>query len=120
MARKLFGTDGVRGVAGQLLTPELAVALGRAATAEVAGEDPRVLHTRFAALDLRGLEVALDCANGATYRVAPEVFRRLGATVTAIHDAPDGRNINAGCGSTHVERVVSAVVEGGHDAGFAF
>jgi len=234
MARKLFGTDGVRGVAGQLLTPELAVALGRAATAEVAGEHPRVLvirdtresgemieaaiaagvaaaggevllggilptpaaplligrygfdlgvvlsashnpyrdngikffgpdgfklsdatelaieerlerpgagsasigrvralhgthedyvrelHTRFAALDLRGLEVVLDCANGATYRVAPEVFRRLGATVTAIHDAPDGRNINAGCGSTHVERVVSAVVEGGHDAGFAF
>src|SRR5439155_22420377 len=46
MARKLFGTDGVRGVAGQLLTPGLAVALGRAATAEVAGEHPRVLVIR--------------------------------------------------------------------------
>src|SRR5437773_8334874 len=46
MARKLFGTDGVRGVAGELLTPELALALGRAATTEVAGEHPRVLVIR--------------------------------------------------------------------------
>ena len=46
----------------------------------------------------------LDCANGATYRVAPEIFRRLGADGHAcIADEPDGRNINDGCGSTHVE-----------------
>jgi phosphoglucosamine mutase len=234
MARKLFGTDGVRGVAGELLTPDLAVALGRAATTEVAGAHPRVLvirdtresgemleaaiaagvaaaggevllagilptpatplligrygfdlgvvlsashnpyrdngikffgpdgyklsdatelaieerleraaepatsigrvrpmygthedyvrelQTRFEGLDLSGVDVVLDCANGATYRVAPEIFRRLGATVTAVNDAPDGRNINAGCGSTHVEAVAEAVVGGGHDVGFAF
>jgi phosphoglucosamine mutase len=78
------------------------------------------LHERFAALDLTGLDVLLDCANGATYRVAPEIFRRLGAEVTVIADAPDGRNINAGCGSTHVEALADAVMAGGHAVGFAF
>ena len=67
----------------------------------------RALHERFAALDLRGLRVVLDCAHGATHRVAPEIFRRLGAEVTAIGDAPDGRNINEGCGSTHVDLLAS-------------
>ena len=234
MARKLFGTDGVRGVAGELLTAELALALGRAATLQAAAEAPRVLvirdtresgemleaalaagitaaggdvllggvlptpaaplllrrygldlaavisashnpyrdngikffgadgfkltdeteaaiearldeapaaatrigrvralhgtqedylralHERFASLDLQGLDVVLDCANGATYRAAPEIFRRVGATVTALNDTPDGRNINAGCGSTHVEALAKAVVAGGHAVGFAF
>jgi phosphoglucosamine mutase len=234
LARKLFGTDGVRGVAGELLTAELALALGRAATLQSAQATPRVLvirdtresgemleaalgagvtaaggevllagvlptpaapllllrygfdlaavisashnpyrdngikffaadgfklsdeaeaaiearltetpsaatrigrlralhgtqedylralHERFADLDLAGLDVVLDCANGATYRAAPEIFRRLGATVTAVHDAPDGRNINDGCGSTHVDALGQAVVAGGHDVGFAF
>src|SRR3954469_16222372 len=234
MARKLFGTDGVRGVAGELLTAELALALGRAATLQSAADAPRVLvirdtresgemleparaagtsaaggdvllggvlptpgaplllhrygfdlaavisashnpyrdngikffaadgfklsdeieakiearleepvapstsigriralhgtqedylralHERFAELDLTGLDVALDCANGATYRAAPEIFRRLGATVTALHDAPDGRNINEGCGSTHVDALAQAVGERGHHVGFAF
>ncbi len=62
----------------------------------------------------------LDCANGATYHVAPEIFRRLGAKVTVIADRPDGRNINAGCGSTHVEQLGERVREGGHGVGFAF
>jgi phosphoglucosamine mutase len=235
MARKLFGTDGVRGVAGELLTAELALGLGRAATALAAAERPQVLiirdtresgemlqaalaagvsaaggdallggvlptpaaplliarygfdlaavisashnpyqdngikffgadgfklsdeteleierelergeaplvdaiggvrelrgtgedylralHTRFAELDLKGLNVLLDCANGATHRVAPEIFRRLGATVSVLADAPDGRNINAGCGSTHVQELARHVLAGGHDLGFAF
>jgi phosphoglucosamine mutase len=234
LVRKLFGTDGVRGVAGEHLTAELALALGRAATLQVAQGAPRVLiirdtresgemleaalaagvtaaggevllagvlptpaaplllrrygfdlaavisashnpyrdngikffaadgfklsdedelaiearleeapapatqigriralhgtqedylralHERFADLDLAGLDVVLDCAHGATYRAAPEIFRRLGATVTALHDAPDGRNINDGCGSTHIDALARAVVDGGHDVGFAF
>ena len=62
----------------------------------------------------------LDCANGSTYRAAPEIFRRLGATVTVLADMPDGRNINDGCGSTHLDGVVAAMREGGHDVGFAF
>src|SRR4051794_28390159 len=80
----------------------------------------RELQTRFADLDLRGINVLLDCANGATYRAAPEIFRRLGAKVTVIADEPDGRNINAGVGSTHVEALAEAVPAGGHDLGFAF
>ena len=234
MARQLFGTDGVRGVAGELLTAELALALGRAATLQSEADAPRVLVIRdtresgemleaalaagitaaggdvllggvlptpgaplllhrygfdlaavisashnpyrdngikfFAADGFKlsdeieaddrgapgasrrrrarrsgacapctaprrttcapctsasptststGLDVALDCAHGATYRVAPEIFRRLGATVTALNDAPDGRNINEGCGSTHVDALARAVVDGGHAVGFA-
>lgn len=95
--------------------------IGRIHEMRGAGEDYlRELHTRFAELDLTGLNVLLDCANGATYQVAPEVFRRLGANVTAVADAPDGRNINADCGSTHVEQLAERVVAGGHVLGFAF
>jgi phosphoglucosamine mutase len=232
LARRLFGTDGVRGVAGELLTAELALALGRAAAEEVGGERPRVLvirdtresgemleaalaagvsaaggevllggvlptpaapllvdryrfdlaavisashnpyrdngikffggdgfklgdatetaieerlaqppapstaigrvralhgtqedylrglQERFGALDLSGVRVLLDCANGATARVGPEIFRRLGAQVDVIADQPDGRNINEGVGSTHVEALAARL--DGHDLGFAF
>ncbi|MEO6496116.1 MAG: phosphoglucosamine mutase [Solirubrobacteraceae bacterium] len=236
MARKLFGTDGVRGVAGEMLTAELALGLGRAASEELrsdhapqvlvirdtresgemleaalaagvtsaggdvllggvlptpaaplllarhgfdlavvisASHNPyrdngiklfgpdgnkladdvelaiearlgatshpvpermgrvralrggledylRELQSRFGALSLDGVDVLLDCANGATFRAAPEIFRRLGAGVTTIADAPDGRNINEGVGSTHVDALGRAVVAGGHDLGFAF
>jgi phosphoglucosamine mutase len=80
----------------------------------------RELHTRFSELDLGGVDVLLDCANGATYHVAPEIFRRLGAKVSVVADAPDGRNINAGCGSTHIDLLAERVVDGGHAVGFAF
>jgi phosphoglucosamine mutase len=80
----------------------------------------RALQERFQQLDLQGRKVLLDCANGATFRAGPEIFRRLGADVTATAVEPDGRNINAGCGSTHVERLAEMVVSGGHDVGFAF
>jgi phosphoglucosamine mutase len=80
----------------------------------------RELHTRFRDLDLSGLDVLLDCANGATHHVAPEIFRRLGAEVSVLADSPDGRNINAGCGSTHVEQLAERVLAGGHAIGFAF
>ncbi len=237
MTRKLFGTDGVRGVAGELLSAELALGLGRAATALAEAERPQVLiirdtresgemlqaalaagvsaaggdallggvlptpaaplliarygfdlaavisashnpyrdngikffgpdgfklsdeteleierelerigpasraretighirelrgtgedylrelHTRFAELDLHGLDVLLDCANGATHHVAPEIFKRLGAKVSVVADSPDGRNINAGCGSTHVHELAAQVLAGGHAIGFAF
>ena len=58
----------------------------------------------------------LDCANGATYRAAPLLFERLGAEVDAIACEPDGVNINAGCGSTHMELIAERMREGGHDA----
>jgi phosphoglucosamine mutase len=234
MARRLFGTDGVRGVAGDLLTAELALALGRAAAEQAGAEHPQVLvirdtresgemleaalaagvasaggdvflggvlptpaaplliasrgydlaavisasHNpyrdngikffgadgyklsdateeaiearleaaprvparmgriervrgmdseyldaiaeRFGDLDLSGTKVLLDCANGATHHVGPAIFRRLRAQVTVLHAEPDGRNINEGCGSTHVGGLAGAMREGGHDIGFAF
>ncbi len=69
---------------------------------------------------LTGLKVVLDCANGAAYHVGPAAFRRLGAEVVAIHDEPDGLNINEACGSTHLDDLQAAVVRHGADAGFAF
>jgi phosphoglucosamine mutase len=83
-----------------------------------AGDYLRELEARFSGLPLEGRRVLLDCANGATYRVAPEIFRRLGATVDAVAVEPDGRNINRDCGSTHVERL--AELMDGHDLAFAF
>ncbi len=95
--------------------------IGRIRELRGAGEDyVRELHVRFADLDLAGLDVLLDCANGATYEVAPEIFKRLGANVTAVADRPDGRNINAECGSTHIKRLAERVLAGGHALGFAF
>src|SRR4051794_37456546 len=78
------------------------------------------LHARFADLDLGGRHILLDCANGSTHRAAPEIFRRLGADVDVLAAEPDGRNINDGCGSTHVERLAGTMREGRHDLGFAF
>ena len=84
------------------------------------GDYLRELELRFRYLDLSGRKVLLDCANGATFRVAPEIFRRLGAAVYAVADEPDGRNINDACGSTHIETLASKTAEGGFDIGFAF
>jgi len=80
----------------------------------------RLLAGRFGSLQLGGRRILLDCANGATYRAAPELFARLGARVEAINANPDGRNINAGCGSTEPEQLRQAVVAGSFDLGFAF
>jgi len=231
-ARKLFGTDGVRGAAGTFLTAELAMALGRATTATLEAERPQVLivrdtresgpmleaalaagiaaaggdallagvlptpaaailvrrlgldlaavvsasHNPFGdngikffdgrgvkladeveaeieaqieaapsaersghvrelnggledylrelqsafQIDLSGRRVVLDCANGATFEAAPAIFERLGAEVETIGVEPDGRNINAGCGSTHIEALAERVAASEAEIGFAF
>ena len=229
--RRFFGTDGVRGPVGELLTPDLAVRLGRAAALQAEAERPQVLivrdtresgpmleealaagiaagggdamlggvlptpaasvlarrlsfdlaavvsasHNPFAdngikffnsrgtkldddaeleiesrmeegtgervggvralegafddyvrelrtafQLDLSGLRVALDCANGATHRAAPVIFQALGADLVLTGVEPDGRNINADCGSTHPQAVVEIVRSSGADIGFAY
>jgi phosphoglucosamine mutase len=79
----------------------------------------RELESAFP-LDLSGRSVVLDCANGATFRAAPEIFRRLGATVETIAAEPDGRNINDGCGSTHLDRLRSHMAASEATIGFAF
>jgi phosphoglucosamine mutase len=68
---------------------------------------------------LAGMRIVVDCANGAAYRAAPEVLRRLGADVRPMFDRPDGRNINEGCGALHPEVVAGAVTDWGADAGVA-
>jgi phosphoglucosamine mutase len=225
MARKYFGTDGVRGVVGEFLTPELVERLGRAAATWTGaskvfiGRDTRasgldleeafargvisvggdailggVLPTPAVALlaldlgvvisashnppeyngvkffdrrgrklsdaseeqieellvaspgidqgtiqrievatdsylqhildrfgsDLKGLRVVVDCANGAYSGLAPHAFEQCGAEVRAIGDAPDGNNINVGCGATDLALLQQTVVEGGYDLGVAF
>jgi phosphoglucosamine mutase len=70
-------------------------------------------------LDLSGLKIVVDCANGAAYKVAPTVLWELGAEVISIGVAPDGFNINAGCGSTHPEALQEHVVMHGADIGIA-
>jgi phosphoglucosamine mutase len=225
MARKYFGTDGVRGVVGEFLTPELVERLGRAAATWTGaskvfiGRDTRasgldleeafargvisvggdailggVLPTPAVALlaldlgvvisashnppeyngvkffdsqghklsdaseeqieelliaspgidqgkiqrievatdsylqhilerfrsDLKGLRIVVDCANGAYSGLAPHAFEQCGAEVKAIGDAPNGSNINVGCGATDLGLLQRTVVEGGYDIGIAF
>jgi phosphoglucosamine mutase len=126
---KLFAADGfkldddtehaIEAALGE--PPETPARIGRVRSFHGALEDYlRELHVRFADLDLSGRRILLDCANGATYQAAPEIFRRLGAEVEAMFDDPDGRNINAGCGSTHADQIVARMAAGHHDTAFAF
>jgi phosphoglucosamine mutase len=70
--------------------------------------------------DLSGMRIALDCANGATFKIAPRVFQRAGADVFAVYTTPDGKNINLNCGSTHPNHLQQIVREGNFDLGIAF
>ena len=69
---------------------------------------------------LKGLRILLDCANGAAYKIAPRIFRDLGATVKVIGDKPDGRNINVGCGALHTEKMAKAAAKWGAFCGISF
>jgi phosphoglucosamine mutase len=101
--------------------PPVAPRMGRVTELEGALDDYLgALMERFADLDLSGMRIALDCANGATFRAAPAAFARLGADVDVLAASPDGRNINENCGSTHVAGLAEHVRAGGHHAGFAF
>ena len=123
------------GAAGSKLTDEAEARIeaaprgpaARAPTApghvrELSGGEEDYLRALQAAfpLDLSGVRVALDCANGATHRVGPAIFERLGAEVEAIAVEPDGRNINDGCGSTHLENLAAHIASSGATVGFAF
>ena len=128
---KFFGTDGfklsdadeldIERLLDDHAPPSVTRRIGRIRHLRGAPDDYlRELQLRFRDLSLDGLDVLLDCANGATFKVAPEIFRRLGARVSVIADRPDGRNINDACGSTHVDKLAAAVLAGRHDLGFAF
>lgn len=70
--------------------------------------------------DLSGLNITMDCSNGAAYSIAPEVFERLGAKIHVIGSEPDGYNINLNCGSTHMEALKEAVIQNFSDIGIAY
>src|SRR3954465_6296494 len=128
---KFFGRDGTKldddaeaRIERAVLSAEepatMAERAGRTRALRGAADDYlRELEVRFKDLDLSGKRILLDCANGAAYRVGPEIFTRLGAEVEVVADDPDGRNINADCGSTHVDGLAEAIAAGSYDAGFA-
>ncbi len=78
------------------------------------------LFESFSGLDLSGESLVVDCANGAASALAPDLFRRFGADVTAINASPDGRNINLDCGSLHLEGLQSVVRASSANLGIAF
>ncbi len=89
-------------------------------------EDARGRYIEFCkstisrAVTLSELTIVVDCANGATYKMAPDVFEELGAKVIPLNCKPNGLNINLECGSTHTDSLVRAVLENGADLGIAF
>ena len=94
--------------------------IGRVYSGNLATADYVEFLKLTANTNLAGKKIALDCANGATFMAAPAIFETLGASVTALANEPDGININAGCGSTHVDLLAEHVKAGDYDMGFAF
>ena len=109
-------------VMGEALTTVDSAAIGKASRiVDAAGRYIEFCKSTIPGnLRLNGLSIVIDCANGATYHVAPNVFRELGAKVTAIATNPDGLNINRECGSTHPNSLVAKVLETKADLGIAF
>jgi phosphoglucosamine mutase len=102
-------------------TPTPPASIGKAARVDDAAQRyADWCLTAVPGLDLRGLRVALDCAHGATYHIAPKLFAELGADVHAIGVQPDGLNINRDCGATHMQALQTAVRVQGADVGIAF
>jgi phosphoglucosamine mutase len=96
------------------------VELGRMRTEPDAVDAYRRHLADIAGDAFRGLRLGIDCANGSASVIAPDLFRSLGAEVTVLFDAPNGVNINDGCGSTHPERLAETVAAAGLDVGLAF
>ncbi len=115
--------DGTLSVDGQTF-PRLPFAAGEAVGSIVDHTAGRNRYMGYlislAVYSFRGKKIALDCANGSAWSIAPNVFRSLGADVHVINDRPDGLNINLDAGSTHIEGLKKYVKEQGCDAGFAF
>lgn len=94
--------------------------IGTKSLAEDALDDYIDFLTTTTNTKFEGIKVAIDCANGASYKAAPIALLNLGASVSIIHNEPDGTNINKNCGSTHMENICKLVVDNGCDIGFAF
>jgi phosphoglucosamine mutase len=128
---KIFGPDGRKwpDAEEEVLEEKLLEGRGSEApdtTPAPPDPDPGLVATYVSRLragvptSLEGLQVVLDTGNGAAFQIGPRAFRRAGANVTAIQDAPDGRNINAGCGALHPAGMAAATREAGAAFGVAF
>lgn len=94
--------------------------IGTKSVAEEALDDYIDFLSSSGRIKFKGLKVAIDCANGASYKAAPIALLNLGAELCIIHNEPDGNNINLNCGSTHIKSLQELVVENSADIGFAF
>ena len=138
-SHNLFEDNGIKffNKAGQKFSPELekrienkltedmipveSIKLGKATRMNDAqGRYIEFCKSSFTDLDLSGLSILLDCANGATYSVAPSVFKELGAKVDTVGSTPDGININKNCGSTNPNLLKEEMIIGNYDLGIAF
>ncbi|WP_026314092.1 phosphoglucosamine mutase [Actinomadura flavalba] len=111
--------DRIEAALGTDWTPPTGAGVGRVRDAHGAVEQYVAHLLTTLPVSLHGLKVVVDCANGASWEVAPEALRRAGAEVVTIGAAPDGLNINDGCGSTHLDALAEAVRKHGADAGIA-
>ena len=103
------------------MIPVESINLGKATRmSDAQGRYIEFCKSSFTSLDLSGLSILLDCANGATYSVAPKVFSELGAKVETIGASPDGININQNCGSTSPNFLKEEIIKGSYDIGIAF
>tara|TARA_Y100001960_G_scaffold311689_1_gene372570 strand:+ start:5160 stop:6524 length:1365 start_codon:yes stop_codon:yes gene_type:complete len=138
-SHNLFEDNGIKffNKDGQKFTPELerrieaklsqeiqsvkSIDLGKATRmSDAQGRYIEFCKSNFIDLDLSNLSILLDCANGATYSVAPKVFEELGATVNTIGTDPDGININQNCGTTNPEYIKEEIKKGDYDLGISF
>ena len=129
---KIFSSEGSKfpdaweeEIEGRLNGPDTApwptgVDIGRLVVHEAAEADYIAQVRASCPHDLRDLRIVLDCAHGATYRVAPEIFRRLGADVRVLNASPDGQNINRGVGAMHPEGLQKEVLRSRAQLGLAF
>lgn len=87
---------------------------------ESQNEYKKIITSMFDANFLTNKKIILDCANGATYKIAPEIFNTLGATVIVINNKPTGKNINKNCGALHTQALEKEIIKNNADIGFAF
>ncbi|MFC5382818.1 phosphoglucosamine mutase [Arcanobacterium hippocoleae] len=112
--------DEIEAMLGQEWQRPIGAGVGSISETALVSDRVYMNHLIRAGQPLHGLRIALDCANGAAADVAPRVFQKLGADVVVINAAPDGKNINDGCGSTHPEQLQALTVATKADFGFAF
>ena len=95
-------------------------AIGRVNRVDLKKNYQEYLKSTLNGANFRGLKIVIDCANGAAYKIAPEVFKELGAEIVVINNQPDGTNINKNCGSTHLKALQEEVVKNKADFGIAY